>query len=99
MAVTDLGFALSPPRDFHGADTSRPKKKIDAVYDYVDALGKVAFQVIRKKPKEFSQRRPDGNGGWIWDTKGCPVLPYRLPELLEAASTGGTFRSRHWKIR
>ena len=72
------------------APTRRGQEKIVAVYDYVDELGRLVFQVVRKEPKEFLQRRPDVRGGWIWNTKGCPVLPYRLPELLEAASTGGT---------
>jgi hypothetical protein len=35
-------------------------------------------------PKDFRQRRPDGNGGWIWNLKGVTPLPYRLPELLGA---------------
>ena len=87
-AIADLGYALSPPRDFQ-SHPSTPKKKIVAAYDYVDALGKLDFQVVRYEPKDFKQRRPDGKGGWIWDTKGCPVIPYRLPDVLEAVSTGG----------
>ena len=34
------------------------KEKIVAVYDYVDELGRLVFQVVRKEPKEFLQRRP-----------------------------------------
>ena len=78
-AIADLGYALSPPREFHSASASTPKKKIVVVYDYIDGLGKPIFQVVRYEPKDFKQRRPDGEGGWVWDTKGCPVLPYRLP--------------------
>ena len=87
-AIGDLGYVLSPPRDFRSAHTSTPNKKIVAAYDYPDALGKPVFQVVRYDPKDFKQRRADGKGGWVWDTKGCPVLPYRLPEVLEAASAG-----------
>ncbi len=42
------------------------------------------FKPFDSSPKEFRQRRPDGNGGWTWSVKGCPVIPYRLPELLAA---------------
>ena len=34
-------------------------------------------------PKDFRQRRPDGNGGWNWSTKGVRQVPYRLGALLE----------------
>ena len=37
----------------------------------------------------FRQRRPDGNGGWIWDTKGVRThVLYRLPALIEAVTAG-----------
>ena len=39
------------------------------------------FQVVRFAPKDFRQRRPDGNGGWIWNLNGIERVPYRLPEL------------------
>lgn len=61
------------------AKTQRPK--IVATYDYRDEAGNLEFQVLRKEPKTFSQRRPDGDG-WSWSVKGARVLPYRLPELL-----------------
>ena len=41
------------------------------------------FQVCRFEPKDFRQRRPDGNGGWIWSVKGVRHVPYRLPQILE----------------
>ena len=58
-----------------------PGGKIVATYDYCDAGGEVEFQVVRYDPKRFLQRRPDGNGDWIWSVKGCKTLLYRLPEL------------------
>ena len=60
------------------------KKKIVAKYDYVDEAGTLVLQAVRYEPRGFSQRQPDGKGGWINDAKGVPRLPYRLPELLEA---------------
>ena len=44
------------------------------------------FQVTRHEPKDFRQRRPDGRGGWIADTRGVRMVPYRLPELVEAVA-------------
>ncbi len=60
---------------------------IAETYDYCDASGKLIFQAVRMEPKGFRQRRPDGNGGWVWSVKGCEVLPYRLPELLQSSGT------------
>ncbi len=39
-----------------------------------------------KRKKTFRQKRPDPDrsGDWIWNVEGVPVLPYRLPELIEA---------------
>ena len=43
-----------------------------------------------KRKKTFHQRRPDPErpGKWIWNVDGVPVVPYRLPELLEAVGNG-----------
>ena len=60
----------------------KPKGKIVATYDYTDADGKLLYQVLRLEPKDFRQRRPDGNGKWIWKLDDRRV-PYRLPELLK----------------
>jgi len=69
-----------------------PKKKdalggmgrIVAAYDYRDAQGQLVYQVVRFEPKDFRQRRPDGNGGWTWKMGGVKRVLYRLPELLAA---------------
>jgi hypothetical protein len=50
-------------------------------YDYVDAQGELIYQVQRFYPKSFRQRRPDNNGGWVYNLKGVPALPYLLPAL------------------
>jgi hypothetical protein len=60
----------------------KPKGRIDATYDYTDADGKLLYQVLRYEPKAFSQRRPDGNGGWIPKLEERRVL-YRMPDLLK----------------
>jgi len=77
LSMTDL-FPESAP-------ASHTRREV-AAYPYRDAAGTLLFEVVRFEPKGFRQRRPDGNGGWIWNLEGVPrPLPlYRLPELLDA---------------
>jgi hypothetical protein len=63
-----------------GNNGSAPQ--IVAAYDYRDETGHVLFQAVRYEPKDFRQRRPDGQGGWTWSVQGTRSVPYRLPELL-----------------
>jgi|11_taG_2_1085331.scaffolds.fasta_scaffold03715_6 hypothetical protein len=54
-------------------------------HSYYDADGVEAYQVIRIDEggkKTYRQRRPDGNGGWIWSVKDIDPLPYNLPDIL-----------------
>ena len=60
-------------------------KTVVAKYDYVDADGALLYQTVRYEPKDFRQRRSDGNGGWIWKGPERPV-PYKLPELIESGN-------------
>lgn len=71
------------PNGDHGAERAR---RIEATYPYCDEDGALTFQVVRRKGKSFVQRRPDGNGGWIWNMDGVQRVLYRLPELLAADS-------------
>jgi putative DNA primase/helicase len=57
-------------------------------YDYVDENGTLLYQSVRFEPKDFRQRRPDGNGGWEWSLKGTRRVLYRLPEVIQAVSKG-----------
>jgi hypothetical protein len=56
------------------------------VYDYVAENGALLFQTVRFPPKEFRQRRPDGKGRWVWNLRDVRLVPYRLPELIEAVA-------------
>jgi hypothetical protein len=76
----------------HAATNSR---RIVKTYDYVDESGTLFFQVVRFEPKDFRQRRPDGQGGWIWslhegDGKekrfAVRLVLYRLPDVVAAQS-------------
>lgn len=64
--------------------TESPSRNIAATYEYTDESGVLLFQVVRFEPKDFRQRRPDGNGGWIYDLNGVRRTLYRLPEVLQA---------------
>lgn len=75
----------SPPRK------TRPREPLGAIlneYNYPDLSGVLCYQVLRYANKEFRQRRPDGNGGWINSTKDLVMLPYKLTELVEAIASG-----------
>jgi RecA-family ATPase len=61
------------------------KPRVVATYDYQDPAGELLFQVLRHAPKDFRQRQPDGNGGWLWNTRGVEVVPYKLPAILDAS--------------
>ncbi len=64
------------------ADTS--KRKIECVYPYTDEEGRLLFETVRFIPKTFRQRRPDGKGGYIWNTEGVELVPYKLPQVINA---------------
>lgn len=58
----------------------KPRKTIVKTYDYQDAKGTLAYQVVRFEPKSFAQRRPSpaGDGTWVWgldyrDADGHPL--------------------------
>lgn len=67
------------------------KRRIVATYRYQDLDGREVCQKIRYAPKDFRQRWPDGQGGWLWKRPGnAPHLLYRLPELRAAIAEGRT---------
>ncbi|HEU5247019.1 MAG TPA: hypothetical protein VFU09_08015 [Candidatus Udaeobacter sp.] len=62
----------------------KPTGKFVKTYDYVDEAGKLLYQTCRYQPKDFSQRRPDGKGGWINNLQGVRRVLYRLPDVVAA---------------
>lgn len=56
--------------------------RIEHVYPYTDEDGNLLYQVVRYTPKDFRQRRPDGQGGWIWTLGSVRLVLYRLSDLL-----------------
>jgi DNA primase len=59
-------------------------RDIEATYNYTDERGELKYQVVRKFGKRFSQRRPDGKGGWIWNLGGVALVPFNLPSISKA---------------
>lgn len=58
--------------------------RIVETYRYVNEDGQLLFEVVRKEPKAFPQRRPDPTqpGGWSWKLGDVRRVLYHLPELL-----------------
>ena len=78
--------ALFPPKP-----RQDQAERIVATYDYHDARGELLYQCVRFEPKDFRQRRPDGNGGWAWKINGAARVLYRLPQLLAAPADQWVF--------
>jgi len=78
------GRSPGPPQPPQRKASGKASRRIVTTYDYKDATGTLLFQVVRYEPKDFRQRRADGNGGWTWKLDGVPRVLYRLPELLAA---------------
>lgn len=65
---------------------SKPRGTLVATFDYRDANGTLLYQVMKfDHPRKYLQRRPDGNGGWIWKPGDRHIL-YRLPDLIKFPS-------------
>ncbi len=70
----------------------RPTPSVVGSYVYRDEDREPLFRVVRGKKKNFWQERYDG-GRWVRGSgcmDGVRWVPYRLPELLEAAASGKT---------
>jgi len=90
-------LGMETRRKTNGADwrPQRQKRHIVKTYDYHDEEGVLLFKVDRWGPKKtFSQRAPDGSGGWIKGRgamEGVRRVLYRLPHLVVAkAGANGT---------
>lgn len=76
-----MGLAMADL--FLNGSKSSQRKEV-AVYKYRD------FEVVRYEPKGFSQRRPDGKGGYIYNLEGVERRLYHDDELPEAIEKGST---------
>ena len=76
MKISESKKSATPP--------TSSKPVIVKTYDYTDEQGNLLYQVVRYDPKDFKQRQPDANGGWIWGMKGVSRVLYRLPQVLKS---------------
>lgn len=83
--------AFNPPVQ-KKAPAQLSKPKFVEAYDYLDEFGVVLFQKVRlvddDGKKTFRQRKPDGNGGWVYTLGDVPKVLYNLPRVLEAKRNG-----------
>jgi AAA domain len=63
LSMSDLWPKDDPPPHEKHKDNGQPWQFVEA-YDYEDETGVLRFRVMRWEPKNFTQRRPMGNGEW-----------------------------------
>jgi RecA-family ATPase len=81
--VTDTDIDNALRAVFQAQATSKKFGPVVTRYDYRDENGVLLYQVQRHQPKSFSQRKPNSNGGWVYQLGDVRRVPYRLPELLK----------------
>jgi hypothetical protein len=94
MRLNNCDFKTAKSQVFQIIGRIEPEQwRVVETYEYVDEDGSLLFQVVRRErghgancEKDFRQRRPDGNGGWIWNLHGVIRVPYRLPDVLRAST-------------
>ena len=80
--VAAMGLPMSALFETPQASSHRGSRGVIVrEYSYHDEAGELRHQTVRYEPKRFSQRRPDGKGGWLWNLTGVRLVLYRLPEL------------------
>ncbi|MGD1095116.1 MAG: VapE domain-containing protein [Bryobacteraceae bacterium] len=86
MELTGKPFreAAKAVRSLVGRPELKQTRRIVATYPYVDETGRLLFECVRFDPKGFSQRQPDGIGGWIPNIQGVRRVLFRLPDLKDA---------------
>jgi 5S rRNA maturation endonuclease (ribonuclease M5) len=57
-------------------------------YPYLNETGELLYEVVRMPGKQFRQRRPDGDGGWVWRLDDTRRVIFRLPEVIAAVAAG-----------
>ena len=72
-------------------NTNKPEtpKRIDHIYQYIKN-DKVVFECVKYQPKDFRQRRPDGNGGYIWNLKDTELFLYHYDDIIRAVNNEET---------
>jgi KaiC/GvpD/RAD55 family RecA-like ATPase len=91
MELFGLDFARAKERVF--AQIGRPnvpweERNLEATYDYTDENGNLLYQSLRYHGKEFKQRRPGQQGGWIWSLGDVQRVPFHLEQVRKSEFVG-----------
>lgn len=65
-----------------GIEKPKAKKKVVVLYEYIDEVGNLLYQVLRYEPKDFCLRHKGADGNWIYSLKGVRKVLYNLPEVM-----------------
>jgi putative DNA primase/helicase len=84
MMSTDAETAWSEIYRIMGMEPPKHDRKLVKIYDYVDVTGKTLYQKLRYEPKSFSNRQPDGKGGWWYNLNGVKKVLYQLTRVVTA---------------
>ena len=79
-----FGLPLETKRGHRRKRPSLNSKRIVAVYPYQSDSGELLYEKVRYEPKTFRLRRPDGNGGFLYNLNEVKPVLYNLPEVLKA---------------
>lgn len=93
MEISGLDFPKAKERVFDvvgRANVPWDERNVEAKYDYTDESGKLLYQVLRYYGKDFKQRRPSDDGGWVWSIKNIEWVPFQLPKVVKADFVGIT---------
>ena len=83
-AVLPVGNSRTHDRPARAEPKTDTRSSFTTTYTYVEKTGAPLYEIVRFEPKDFRFRRPDGNGGWVWNLRGISRVLYRLDELSQA---------------
>jgi 5S rRNA maturation endonuclease (ribonuclease M5) len=87
--IIEVGITKDEEHEYNRVLGYEPVPMI--TYDYFDENRTLLYQVVRFIPKDFTQRRTDGNGGWLWNLDDTRRVPYHYPEILNVPNAGRIF--------
>lgn len=78
-SAREIAEKIGCPIPNQNSSTTQPEK----IYPYTDENGNSIYEKVRQPGKKFTQRRPDGAGGYVFNLKGVTRLLYHLDRLIK----------------